>query len=94
MGIFVIPIRMVLGSFFMEFIARDAATPMTVAMRADNRAMVRVVDKAFMMSSSRNSSEYQFKVKPPHLERDLEALKDKIINMKIGAYKKINISPK
>ena len=34
------------------------------------------------------------RVNPPHLERDLEALKERIISVTIGAYMRIRISAK
>ena len=47
-----------------------------------------------MMASSRNREPYHFKVNPPHLERDLEALKERIMSVTIGAYMRIRISAK
>lgn len=39
-----------------------------------------------------NNSTYHFVVKPPHLERDFEELKDNTIRVMIGAYKMTHIS--
>mgnify|MGYP004508618167 FL=1 len=39
-----------------------------------------------------NNSTYHFVVKPPHLERDFEELKDNTIRVMIGAYKMTQIS--
>ena len=44
------------------------------------------------MESFLNNSTYHFVVNPPHLERDLEELKDNTISVMIGAYKMMQIS--
>ena len=92
-GIFVIAISMVLGVLFMLFIAIAAAVPRIVAIRAEEKAMIRVVYRADIMDSFCKSSEYHFKVKPPHFALDLEALKERTIRMIIGAYKNNKIVP-
>ena len=68
--------------------AIQAATPMTVAMRADKRAINNVLCSAAMILRLANISWYQRRVKPPHWVLDLEELKDKTIMVAIGAYKK------
>jgi hypothetical protein len=85
MGIFVMLIRMVLGVFFMLLIAMEAAVPIIVATKAERKAMIRVVYKAFMMLSFLKSSLYQWRVKPPHLDLDFELLKESVIRIRIGA---------
>ena len=44
-----------------------------------------------MICSFRNSSLYHFRVKPPHFALVLDWLKDRTINVTIGAYNKIKI---
>jgi hypothetical protein len=84
-GTFVIAIRIVLGVFFILLIAIAAADPKTVAAKAEISAMIKVVVRAFIMSSFWNSSRYQWRVNPPHFALDFEALKDNTINMAMGA---------
>jgi hypothetical protein len=88
MGTFVIAIRIVLGVFFILLIAIAAADPKTVATKAEMNAMIKVVVRAFIISSFWKSSRYQWRVNPPHFALDLEALKDNTINMAMGAYRK------
>ena len=92
MGILVIPITMVFGTALMEPMDRAAAVPMTVAARADTKAMTSVVVKALIMERLSNIWAYHCRVKPPHCVLDLDWLKDNTIMVRIGAYKKINIS--
>ena len=68
-----------------------AAVPITVAISADKNAMINVVYSAFMISWFWNREIYHLKVNPPHLERDLELLKDRTIKVTMGAYSKIKI---
>jgi hypothetical protein len=60
---------------------------MIVAMTEERRAITTVLYKAFMICRSLNSSKYQLRVKPDQFALDLEALKEKIIRMRMGAYK-------
>ena len=84
-GMFVTPIINVRNLLLSACIPIAAAVPITVAIRAESRAMMSVVYKAFMICSLRNSSTYHFVVNPPHFERDLDALKESIIKVTIGA---------
>ena len=85
MGMLLTPITRVFGSRFMELIPKAAAVPMTEAARAETKAISSVLYKASMMAASWNISKYQRRVNPPHWERDLEALKESPIIMRIGA---------
>jgi hypothetical protein len=64
-----------------------AAVPMIVALTEERMAITMVLDKAFMICRSLNRAKYQLKVKPDQFVLDLEALKEKIIRMRMGAYK-------
>jgi hypothetical protein len=70
-----------------------AAVPIIVAIRAERRAMIKVVYKADMIASFWKSSLYQCKVNPPHLDLDFDLLKDKNIRIRMGAYKNKMIRP-
>ena len=94
MGMLVTPINTVLALGFIALIPIEAAVPSKVARRADTSAMTRVLYKADIMASSWNRETYQERVKPPHLVLDLEALKDRITKVTIGAYMRKSISPK
>jgi hypothetical protein len=59
--------------------------PIIVAINAEEKAMISVVDRAAIISSFRNNSMYQLNVKPPHFARDFDLLKESIINIMIGA---------
>jgi hypothetical protein len=85
------PIRMVRGVFFMLFIAIAAVVPIIVAMMAEENAIIRVVDKADIISSFSNSFRYHLKVNPPHFALDFDSLNESTINMSIGAYKNNNM---
>jgi hypothetical protein len=50
-GILVIPSNIVRGIFFILFIAKAAAVPIIVAIRADKKAISNVVYKALIISS-------------------------------------------
>ena len=92
MGMLVTPMRTVLGRVPMLLMAMQAATPMTVAMRADSRAISRVLCRADIIFRLANISAYQRRVKPPHWVRDLDVLKDRIIMVTMGAYRKTMIA--
>src|SRR5699024_2263413 len=94
MGMLVIPIKMVLALGFMVLIPIEAAVPRSVARTAETRAMISVLYRADIMASSWNRETYQERVKPPHLVLDLEALKDRTIRVRIGAYMRKRIRPK
>ena len=85
MGMLLIPIQMDLGSFFMLLMPMAAAVPSTVAIRADNRAMSRVLYRASIMAVLSNICPYHRRVKSPQWERDLELLKDNTIMTAMGA---------
>ena len=94
MGILVIPINTVLALGFIALIPMEAAVPSKVARKADTSAITSVLYKADIIASSRNKETYQERVNPPHLVLDLEALKDRIIKVTIGAYMRKRIRPK
>ena len=56
------------------------------------RDRIRVVYRACMISSFWKRDTYHFVVNPPHLARDLEALKDSTTRVAIGAYRSMRIS--
>ena len=62
-----------------------AIVPMNVEIRADKTASIIVVISASIIEESERSFEYHWKVKPPHLDLDLDLLKDKTISTAIGA---------
>ena len=71
---------------FLKLIMDIAAiVPINVEMKADRRASRRVVPSASMIDESDKSCAYHLNVKPPHLDLDLEALKDNTIKTAIGA---------
>ena len=84
-GIFVTAVNIILGVFFIAFMAMDAMVPIITAMKADKNAIINVVYNALRISSFWNNSLYQSKVKPPHFALDLEELKDNTTKVKIGA---------
>ena len=92
MGMLVTPIMVVRNFRCMDWIPIAAAVPMTVAIRADRRAMIRVVYRAFIICSFLNSSTYHWMVNPPHLERVLDLLKDSTIKVTMGAYRSTKMS--
>ena len=85
MGILVIPIIMVRVRFFIVFMAIQAMVPITVAMMEESSAISKVFPSARRISSLCTNCTYHLKVKPPHLARVLLALKDRTINVAIGA---------
>ena len=89
MGIFVIPITIVRLTGFMLLMAMAAAVPIMQAARAEIRAIINVLYNAEIMLASENICRYQAVVKPPHWVLDFEVLKDRIIMVTIGTYKKI-----
>ena len=54
--------------------------------------MINVVYSAFMISVLANSERYQCSVKPPHLARVFDALKESTTRVTIGAYRRIKMS--
>jgi hypothetical protein len=82
-----------LGAFFIAEIPIAAAAPITVATIDEINAIMSVLINAVMRKSLLNSFIYQSKVNPDHTERDLLALNEKIISMKIGVYKNKKINP-
>lgn len=83
-GIFVTPMKRVRNLGFIAWMPMDAAVPMTVAARAETRAMIRVVYRAFIISWFWNRETYHFPVKPPHFARVLALLKDRTIKVTMG----------
>jgi hypothetical protein len=71
----------------MLLIPMEAAVPIIVAIKADKKAIIKVVYRASIISSFWNNFLYQSNVKPPHLLLDLEELKESTIKTRIGAYK-------
>ena len=71
-----------------------ARVPMTVAMRADSTAMVRVVLRALIKEGSWKSCSYRLRENPDHLPMVFPALKLKMINVAMGAYKNNSTRPK
>ena len=85
------PIINVLVLFLRPVIAIAAIVPINVAIIDERRASINVVIKASIMEESDKSLAYHLKVKPPHLDLDLEALKDKTISTAMGAYKNMKM---
>ena len=69
----------------------QAAVPIMVAIMEAAKAISRVFISACRISSFAISSLYHLKVKPPHLERVLLALKERATKVAMGAYIKIII---
>lgn len=84
-GMLVTPSIKVRNLRFMLWIPMDASVPITVAISAESRAMIRVLYKVLMIASSWKRDTYHFPVNPPHLARVLELLKDRTISVMIGA---------
>jgi hypothetical protein len=61
---------------------------MTVAMIADTTPMKSVEYRELMIVRSWKSSTYQRRVKPPHIPRERESLKEYTIKTAIGIYRK------
>ena len=91
-GMLVAPNMIALFFFFMALIPIAASVPSSVEIIAAASVIWIVVTKAFVIVSFLKHSAYHFKVNPPHTTRDLELLKDRTINTKIGRYKNKNIS--
>jgi len=73
-------------------LAMQEIVPTTVATREEISAMESVFQRARIISSFSNNDIYHFTVKPPHLARDLLALKDRTPSVAMGAYRKIKMS--
>ena len=93
-GIFVILVSIALGTFFILFMARQATTPITVAINADITANTSVVFNAFIIESFAKNCLYHLKVKPFHVPSILESLNDATISTIIGRYRNRIISAK
>jgi len=63
-----------------------------VAITAEIMAMISVVYNAFIIELFTNNDLYQSNVNPDHTVRLLVLLNENMMRMKIGAYRKINIS--
>jgi len=85
MGILVSPIKTVRDFFFIPCMPMAARVPSMVAIRAESRAMISVVYRAFMIWLFWKSDLYQSMVNPPHFALVLEALKDRTMSVTIGA---------
>ena len=90
-GILFIPRSRFFGLAFILLRAIQVIVPISVAITDDIIAMNIVLYNACMIASFLKSSEYQWVVKPPHFALVRLLLKDRTINVTIGAYKKINI---
>ena len=75
----------------MAWIPMAAAVPSSVAKTVATTATESVTHRACSMSLRSARRMYQSSVKPPHLARDLEALKERTIITAMGAYRKMRI---
>ena len=91
-GILVMPMKTVRLFFDMLLMPMHASVPSTVAIAEARSAMISVVYSAFMISVLANSERYQCRVKPPHLARVFESLKESTTRVTIGAYRRIKMS--
>ena len=72
MGMLVIPMMAVRGAGRIFWMAMAAAVPIKVAIRAEAKATVSVVDRALMMERLSNIWAYHSRVKPPHWVLDFD----------------------
>ena len=93
-GIFVTPIINVRDMLLNDWIPMAPAVPIIVAIMAERSAIVNVVYRALIISAFWNKLAYHFKENPPHLADVFDELKERTINVIIGAYNRRRISPR
>ena len=85
MGMFVMDITREYSFFRIASIPIQASNPMTVAIKAEPNARIKVLRREVIMVVLEKISAYQFNVNPPQTTLDLELLKDETISTIMGA---------